>query len=70
MESRKTGLTNLFAVQRWRHRHRKQTYGHGKWGGKERVGCMKRVTGKDVTVCKIDVLNLSVVSDSLQPHGL
>ena len=63
-------LMNLFAKQQWRPRHRKQTYGHGKWGRKERMGCMERVTGKHVTVCKVDVLNLPVVSDSLQPHGL
>ena len=29
MESRKIILTNLFAGQHWRCRHREQTYGHG-----------------------------------------
>ena len=31
MESRRMILMNLFAEQRWRHRHREQTYGQG-WG--------------------------------------
>ena len=34
MESRKMVLRNLFAMQQWRHRNRKQTYGHGKWVGR------------------------------------
>ena len=29
MESTKTVLTNLFAGQQWRCRHREQSYGHG-----------------------------------------
>ena len=33
MESRKMVLKNLFTGQQWRHRHREQTYGHGKTGG-------------------------------------
>ena len=28
-EMHKMVLTNLFAGQQWRHRHREQTYGHG-----------------------------------------
>ena len=36
---------NLFAGQKWRNRHREQTYGHD-GGRKERVGCMERVTWK------------------------
>ena len=35
MESRRMILMNLFAEQRWRHRHREQTYGQG-WGRGER----------------------------------
>ena len=34
MEYRKMVLKNLFTGQRWRNRHRDQTYGHGKRGGK------------------------------------
>ena len=30
MESRKMVLMNLFVGQQWRHRHRKQTDGHGR----------------------------------------
>ena len=30
MESRKMVLVNLFPGQQWRHRHRQQTYGHGR----------------------------------------
>ena len=30
MECRKMVLMNLFAGQQWGHRHREQTYGHGK----------------------------------------
>ena len=33
-----TGLTAITS--------REQTYGHGEWGRKERVGCTKRVTWK------------------------
>ena len=33
MESRKMVLKNLFTGQRWRSRHREQTYGHGEMGG-------------------------------------
>jgi len=29
MKSRKMVLMKLFVGQQWRHRHRKQTYGHG-----------------------------------------
>ena len=28
MESRRMALMNLFAMQKWRNRHREQTYGH------------------------------------------
>jgi len=34
----------LSAGQQWKHRHREETYGHGR-GRKERVGCTERVTG-------------------------
>ena len=36
MESRMV-LVSLFAEQRWRHRHREQTYGHGERGGEGEV---------------------------------
>ena len=38
-------MMNLFVGQKWRNRHREQTYGHGR-GRKERVGHMERVTWK------------------------
>ena len=50
MKSRKVVLMNLFAGQRWRHRHRKQTFDMG-WGRKKRTraeGCMERVTWKQL----------------------
>ena len=34
---------NLFAGQKWRNRHREQTYGHGERGGEGE--CMERVHG-------------------------
>ena len=37
MESRKMVLKNLFTGQQWRNRQRKQTYGHGEWGGEGEV---------------------------------
>ena len=33
IESRKMVPKNLFAGQRWRNKHREQTYGHGERGG-------------------------------------
>ena len=40
-------LMKLFAAQQWRHRYRKQTYGHGVGvGRKERMRCIERVTWK------------------------
>ena len=42
MEYRKMVLKNLLTGQRWRNRHREQTYGHEESG--ERVRCMERVT--------------------------
>ena len=39
-ESRTMVPNNLFAGKQWRHRHRKQTYRHGK----ERVRYVERVT--------------------------
>ena len=38
-------LMKLFAGQQWKYRHREQTYGHVS-RGKERMGCMERVTWK------------------------
>ena len=53
MESRKMALMNLFAVQKWRTRHREQTYGHER--GEERVRCMEGVTMETyIIICKID----------------
>ena len=46
MESRKKVLMKLFAGKQWRHRHREQTYRHGRRGRKERMECMERVTWK------------------------
>ena len=42
MESRKMALMNLFAVQKWRTRHREQTYGHER--GEERVRWLDSIT--------------------------
>ena len=53
MESRKMVLKNLFTGQRWRNRHREQTYGHGERGGEgEMYG--KSNTETYITICKID----------------
>ena len=43
----------LFAGQKWRHRHRKQTYGHGGWR-KERVGYMESNMETYITLCKTE----------------
>ena len=50
MESRKFILMKLSAGQQWKHRHREETYGHGR-GRKERVGCTERVTWT-LTTCR------------------
>ena len=44
---------NLFAGQKWRKRHREQTYGHGERGGEgEMYGESNMETY--ITICKID----------------
>ena len=46
-------LKNLFTGQRWRNRHREQTYGHGERGGEgEMYG--KSTMETYITICKID----------------
>ena len=46
-------LTNLFARQQWRTRHREQTYGHGESGGEcGKYGKSNRETY--ISICKID----------------
>ena len=46
-------LKNLFTGQRWRNRHREQTYGHGERGGEgEMYGKSSMETY--ITICKID----------------
>ena len=53
MKSRKMVLKNLFTGQRWRNRHREQTYGHGERGGEgEMYGKSSMETY--ITICKID----------------
>ena len=53
MESTKMVLMNLFARQKWRHRHREETYGHREKGGKgETHGESNMKTS--ITICKID----------------
>ena len=53
MESRKMVLKNLFIGQKWRNRHREQTYGHGERGGEgEMYGKSNMETY--ITTCKID----------------
>ena len=44
MKSRKTVLVNLFAGQKWKHKHREQTCGLGGGGRKESVERVERVT--------------------------
>ena len=46
-------LSNLFAGQQWRHRHREQIYGHRERGGE---GEMYRESNMEtyITICKID----------------
>ena len=39
------GLMKLFAGQQWRHRHREQTYGHGR-RRKDRAGSIETVAWK------------------------
>ena len=53
MESRKMVLKNLFTGQRWRKRHREQTYGHGERGGEGNM-CGKSNMETYTTICKID----------------
>ena len=46
-------MTNLFAGQQWRNRHREETYGHGERGGEgEMYGESNMETC--ITICKID----------------
>ena len=46
-------LKNLFIGQKWRNRHREQTYGHGKRGGEgEMYGKSNMETY--ITICKTD----------------
>ena len=53
MESRKMVLKNLLTGQKWRNRHREQTYGHGERGGVgERYGESNMETY--ITICKTD----------------
>ena len=52
MESREMVLKNLFTGQKWRNRHREQTYGHGERGGKGEIYGKSNV--ETITICKID----------------
>ena len=56
MKSRKTVLVNLFAGQKWKHRHREQTCGLG-GGGKEGECGMSAESNMGIytIICKIDV---------------
>ena len=51
MESRKMVLMKLFAGQQRRHKHREQTYGHGR-----REEGESRIYGEkhNISICKID----------------
>ena len=53
MESRKMVLMNLFAGQWWRHRHREQTYGHGR-GNREGGMYGESYMETYITICKIE----------------
>ena len=46
-------LKNLFTGQRWRNKHRAQTYGHGERGGEGEM-CGKSNIETYLTICKID----------------
>ena len=46
-------LKNLFTGQRWRNRHRKQTYGHGERGGEGKMYGESNMETY-ITICKID----------------
>ena len=59
-------LMNLFAEQKWRHRHREQTCGHKRKGKGWTNGEGSIETYKFSSV----QFSRSVVSDSLRPHGL
>ena len=54
MESRKMALLKLFAGQQWRNRHREQTYGHGKRGGRESGMYGEGNMETCITICKVD----------------
>ena len=63
MESRKMVPKNLFAGQKWRKRHREQTYGHGERGGEgEMYGKSNMETY--ITICKIHSPCVSFLSDT------
>ena len=53
MESRKMVLKNLFTGQKWRKRHREQTYGHGERGGEFEMYEKSNIETY-ITICKID----------------
>ena len=53
MESGKRVLKNLFAWQKWRNGHRKQTYGHGERGGEGEMYAESNMETY-ITICKID----------------
>ena len=60
-------LKNLLTGQQWRKRHREQTYGHGERGGEGEMYGKSNMEAY-ITICKIDQISRSVVSDSLRPH--
>ena len=62
-------LKNLFTGQEWRNRHRKQTYGHGEWGGE---GELHRKSNMEtyITICKIDSQQEFAVYPRKPKHGL
>ena len=46
-------LTNLFARQQWRNRHREQTYRHGEKGGEDEMYGENNMETY-ITICKTD----------------
>ena len=46
-------LSNLFAGQQWRHRHREQIYGHRERGGEGEMYIESNMETY-ITICKID----------------
>ena len=47
-------LKKLFAGQKWRNKHREQTYGRGGWWGGEGGMCADSNMKTHITICRKD----------------